>query len=146
MLVVMLVTFGSTAIASIRTDCTQLSMQVRIAAHKTGTKSAKIGAIAAGFDTIRHHLHHIAVETGSSASFTVAETLKASFDANLKLRIARSSSSHQITPEEHKHFDVLLSIITGNLLSMNQSIGIDSKIFLLLSKYLKIEFYLVTLR
>ena len=73
MLVVVLGTFSSTAVASLGTNRAQLHMEVRSATHKSGTKSAKIGAIAAGFDASSHHLHHATVLTGSGAKFTVLE-------------------------------------------------------------------------
>jgi hypothetical protein len=98
MLVVVLGTFSSTAVASIGTNRAQLHMYVGSATHKPSTKSAKIGAIAAGFDAGSHHLHHVTIQTGSSAKFTVLEAFKTGFDASFQLRVTRLSSSHQITP------------------------------------------------
>jgi hypothetical protein len=83
MLVVVLATFSSTKIASIRTNPTQLSVQLGITTHKTGAKGTQIGAIDTGFDAICHHLYHVAIETGSGAIFTVLETLKTGFEASL---------------------------------------------------------------
>ena len=98
MLVVVLGTFSSTTIASIGTNRAQLHVEVGSAAHKSGTKSAKIGAITAGFDAGSHHLHHVTIQTGGGAKFTVLEAFKAGFDTSFELRVTRLSSSHQINP------------------------------------------------
>ena len=115
--VVVLGTFSSTAVASIGTNRAQLQMQIGSATHKSGTKSAKIGAIAAGFDAGSHHLHHVTIQTGSGAKFTVLEAFKAGFNTSFELRVTRLSSSHQITPKKTS-INILMFVViifTDNL-------------------------------
>ena len=52
--------FG-TAIAGFGTHAAQLSVQVRIACHESGAEVARISTVAAEFDALSHHLHHVAV-------------------------------------------------------------------------------------
>jgi hypothetical protein len=89
-----------TAIASFGTDGTELGVQVGIATHEPRAQSAQIGAVATGFNALRHHLHHIATQTLTQTIFTVLEALEASFDTGSQLRVSSLSCSHQISPQD----------------------------------------------
>jgi hypothetical protein len=99
MIVIMLFTFSRTAIAGFSTNSAQLNMKVRITSHKTGAKSTSISAVAASFDTLSHHLHHVTVKTGSRAIFTVTQASKTSLNAGFKDRVMRLRCGHKLTPE-----------------------------------------------
>jgi hypothetical protein len=89
-----------TTIASFGTDGAELGVQVRIATHESRAEGAQIGTVAAGFDALRHHLHHVTTETLAQTIFTVLKALEASFDTGRQLRVARLNCSHQISPQD----------------------------------------------
>jgi hypothetical protein len=72
MIVIMLFAFSRTAIASFSANGAQLSMKVGITSHKTRTKGAQVGTVAASFNALSHHLNHVAINTGIGTVFAVA--------------------------------------------------------------------------
>jgi hypothetical protein len=60
-IVVVFLILSRTAIAGFCTNRTQLSVQVRMTSHEPSANVANIGAIAAQFNTLSHHLYHVTV-------------------------------------------------------------------------------------
>jgi hypothetical protein len=107
MVVVVFATFSSTAIASLGANFTQSRLQCRIASHQPSAQRTQIGTVAASFDALCHHLHHLAVEAGTNARFTVLETFQTGLNASFDLRVSRSICCHELTPENITLMSVL---------------------------------------
>lgn len=83
MVTIVTAAFFGAAIARIRTDAAQLSMQVRPPAHKVGTDSAQVSAVTAEGDALRHHLHHLTAQASRRAVLAVYETVQTVLNAGL---------------------------------------------------------------
>jgi hypothetical protein len=69
---IVLTTLCRTAIASFGTNAAHLRVERRIARHESSAERAGIGAVAAQFDTLSHHLHHITTQAGIRTNFAIA--------------------------------------------------------------------------
>lgn len=68
---VMAAALFSAAIASFSANAAKLFVQGRASTHKSRAEGAEIGTVSASLDAFRHHLNHIAVQTGINAVLAV---------------------------------------------------------------------------